>query len=87
MIADCVDKTADERVHECPDCGFLVFLHVSSLREHEHCDVAWDCYVCDKENMTVSQITAHYRDKHKEVPLFSDREIGLSEVIDTKDNA
>ena len=86
---DSVDKTVEESEHKCHDCGFLVFPRVSSLREHEHCEVAWDCDVCDKGDMTVSEITAHIKDKHKGVAWISDSEseIELSEVADNKDNA
>ena len=86
---DCVDKTVDERDHKCPDCGFLVFLQEYSLREHEHCSVAWYCKECGEEDMTVDELTAHYRDKHKEVAwqLDSDSEIELSKkVVNEKDN-
>ena len=71
---DSADKTVDESVHKCPDCGFLALLNVSSLREHEHCDVAWDCVVCNEEDMTASELIEHHRDKHKEVPWLSDSE-------------
>ena len=79
---ECADKTVEEKVHECPDCGFLLFRHVASLREHEHCDVVLDCKVCDKEDMSVSEIMEHFKDKHKEVPWPSDSEseIELLEV-------
>ena len=80
-----VDKTVDERDHKCPDCGFFVFLRGSSLREHEHCSVAWFCKECGEEDLTVDELMAHYRDKHKEVArqLDSDgeSEIELSEKV------
>ena len=65
---ECVDKTVEESAHKCPDCGFLVF----SMREHEHCEVPWGCHICDNEDMTVSELKAHYRDKHEEVDWVSD---------------
>ena len=68
---------------KCPDCGFLVFLRVSSLREQEHCKTAWNCGMCDKEDMTVGELTAHYRDKHEENAWYSDSdsEIELLENV------
>ena len=82
---ECADKTVDERDHKCPDCGFFVFLRGYSLREHEHCSVAWFCKECGEEDMTVEELMAHYRNKHKEVvwqqESDSEGEIELSKKV------
>ena len=61
-----------------------------SLREHEHCSVVWDCQDCDKEDMNVVELMAHYRDKHKELArqLDSDgeSEIELSGKVTNEEN-
>ena len=69
-----------ESDHKCPDCGFLVFRQLSSLREHEHCEAPWICGICDKEDMTASELIEHYRDEHEDTVAWysdSDSEIEL----------
>ena len=82
---DCGDKTVDEGHYKCIDCGFLVFFRESSLREHEHCSVMWDCKECDEKGLFAVELMAHYRDKHKEaarqLDSDSESEIELSERV------
>ena len=87
---DKAEETEDEDEHRCDDCGVLVSFVLSSLMEHEHCDMddstLWSCGTCKREIKTLSERIKHLRDIHEG---DSDREIDFTErVVDVKkDNA